>query len=129
MATTPAFIAKPRHGVASLASANTAIDGTGTITTLLTGAATGTRVLEVDVKAAATSAAAVINLFISLDGGSTWHLYDSITLSAVTPSTTVASARNLLTFANLVLPDANARLGCTTTIAQATRVHAFGGDL
>lgn len=128
MATSPAFIGTPRIGIATVSTANTAIDGTGTITTLITGAATGTRVLEVDTQCAATSAAALVNLFLSLDGGTTWSLFDQITITAATSSATVKANRNLATYANLILPDANARLGCTTTISQATKVIALGGD-
>lgn len=128
MATSPAFIGTPRIGITTVSTANTAIDGTGTITTLITGAATGTRVLEVDTQCAATSAAALVNLFLSTDGGTTWHLFDQITITAATSSATVKANRNLATYANLILPDANARLGCTTTISQATKVVALGGD-
>lgn len=129
MATSPSFIAAPRIGHANTASANTATDGTGTITTVITCAATGTRVLEVIVKCAATSAAAVVNLFLSTDGGTTWRIFDSITVTAITQSTTVAGFEASAVYANLVLPDTNARLGFTTTIAQSTNVIAFGGDL
>lgn len=128
MALNPAFIATPRIGVASVSTANTAIDGTGTITTLIIGAATGTRVLEIDTQCAATSAAALVNIFLSLDGGTTWNLFDQVTITAATSSNTVKANRNLATYANLILPDANARLGCTTTISQQTRVFAMAGD-
>ena len=129
MAAAPSFISTPRLTQVNVSSANTAIDGSGSITSLMTGAAAGTRVLEVDVQCAATSAAALVNLFISLDGGSTWKLFDQITVSAATSSTTVKANRNLTTYANLILPNASAVLGITTTIAQSTNVIALGGDL
>jgi len=135
MATQPQFISTPRIGVASLSSANTAVDGTGTITTLIIGAAAGTRVLEIDTQCAtqttgqaSANVAALINIFLSLDGGTTWNLLDQISVTAASASNTVRLNRNLATYANLILPDANARLGCTTTIAQQTRVFALGGD-
>lgn len=128
MATSPQFISAGRIGVGSTASANTAIDGTGSITSVITGAATGTRVLEVIVKGAATTAAAVVNLFISLDGGTTWTIFDSQLVTAATPSTTVASFEVSIVYSNLILPGTSAILGFTTTIAQATKVIALGGD-
>ena len=128
MATNPAFIGTPRLSVASLSAANTAIDGTGTITSLITGAATGTRVLEINMQCSATSAAANINIFVSTDSGSTWTLFDQITVTAAPSSNTVKANRNIATYTNLILPDATYRLGVTTTIAQATRVYALGGD-
>jgi hypothetical protein len=127
MATNPSFISTARLGVASVSSANTAIDGTGTITDLITGVAAGTRVLEIAAQCSATSAAALVNLFIY--DGTTWTLFDQITISAATSSNTVKANRNNATYVNLVLPSASWKIGCTTTIAQATRVYAFGGDL
>jgi hypothetical protein len=128
MATTGNFIFTPRLGNASLSAANTAINGTGTITPLLAGVANGTRVLRVEVQNSATSVAALVNLFLSVDSGTTWRLYEQIQVTAQTPSTTVKAARNVLIFNDLVLPSAAVRLGVTTTIAQATEVFAFGGD-
>lgn len=129
MAASPSFIGTPRVATVNVATANTAIDGTGTITTLITGAATGTRVLEIDAQCAASSAAALINVFLTTNGGSTWRLFDQITITAASASTTVKANRNLATYANLVLPDANASIGVTTTISQSTNVIALGGDL
>lgn len=127
MAANPSFISTPRIGVASVSTANTAIDGTGTITDLITGAAAGTRILEIDAQCSATSAAALINLF--LWNGTTWTLFDQISITAATSSTTVKANRNFTAYTNLVLPDATWKVGCTTTISQATRVYALGGDL
>jgi hypothetical protein len=56
-------------------------------------------------------------------------LFDQITITAATSSNTVKANRNIATYANLVLPDASASLGVTTTISQSTNVIALGGDL
>ena len=138
MSDSPNFISLPRLERAVLTTANTNIDGTGVITPLITGAAVnasitgstgGTRVLEIATQCAATSSAANVNIFLSLDGGTTWDLYDQISITAATSSNTVKANRNFTTYTNLVLPNANARLGVTTTISQATRVYAHAGDL
>jgi len=129
MATAPAFVSTPRLTVASVSTANTAIDGTGTITSLITGVAAGTRVLEIDAQCSATSAAALVNLFISTDSGSTWTLFDQIAITAATSSTTVKANRNTATYQNLILAGTAYVIGCTTTITQATRVYALAGDL
>lgn len=129
MATAPNFISNPRLEQVNVSSANTAIDGTGTIATLMTGAAAGTRVLEINAQCAATSVAGLVNIFLSLDSGSTWRLFDQISIAAATVSTSVKGNRNLATYTNLVLPSSSARLGVTTTIAQSTNVIAMGGDL
>lgn len=129
MAQNPNFISTARIGVASVSTANTNIDGTGTITSLITGAAAGTRILEIDTQCSATSAAALVNIFLSTDSGSTWTLFDQITISSATVSNTVKGNRNFTLYNNLVLPNASHVLGVTTTISQATRVYALGGDL
>jgi hypothetical protein len=129
MAATPSFISTPRLSAITLSTANTAYDGTGTIATLIQGVAAGTRVLEVTIQSVGTSAAAVVNLFVSLDNGTTWRLFDTVTISAVTASTTTAPFRITETYTNLILPNANARLGATVTVSQATTVAALGGDL
>ena len=74
MASTPEFVKTPRINTVNVSSANTAIDGSGTITELIAGATGGTRVLEIVVKGAATSAAANVNIFLTTDGGSTYRL-------------------------------------------------------
>ena len=127
MALNPAFISTARLGVASVSTANTAIDGTGTITDLIAGVAAGTRVLEIAAQCSATSAAGLVNLFIF--DGTTWTLFDQISITAATVGNNVKGNRNSTTYLNLVLPSASWKIGCTTTIAQATRVYAFGGDL
>jgi hypothetical protein len=129
MAQAPAFISTPRLASASVSTANTAIDGSGTITSLITGVAAGTRILEINTQCTATSAAALVNLFISLDSGTTWRLFDQIAVSAATSSTTVKANRNASSYSNLILPSASAQIGFTTTITQATQVFALGGDL
>ena len=128
MASTPEFVKTPRIQTVNVSSANTAIDGTGTITELIAGAVGGTRVLEIAVKCAATSAAANVNIFLTTDG-STYRLFDTISVAAVTTGNTTPTNRVRATYPNLVLASASHRVGITTTIAQSTNVIALGGDL
>jgi hypothetical protein len=130
MATNPAFISTARIGRASLSTANTATDGTGTITDLIQGVSAGTRVLEIVTQGTATTVAALVNLF--LWDGTNWDLFDQVTISAVTGSTTTKGTRVSTTYQNLVLPSATSKLGCTITVAPTSgtvRVTALGGDL
>lgn len=129
MATNPTFIATATLGTVA-AAFGTALDGSTTPTTLVTGnASADTRVLEIDVKSAILSnSASLVNVFISKTGGATWMLFDAITLAAVTGSTSVASSSNSKTYQNLVLPSGTANLiGVLSTVNQATNVAAFGG--
>lgn len=130
MAASPAFVSTPRIGRCSLSTANTATDGTGTITDLITGVSAGTRVLSINVQGTATTVAALVNLF--LWDGTQWDLFDQITISATTGSNTAKAYRLVTAYTDLVLPSASHKLGATITVAPTTgtvRVAAFGGDL
>jgi hypothetical protein len=129
MATTPSFISTPRIAFCAVTTANTALDGSGSPTLLMTGVAAGTRVLEIDIQCSATSAAGLVNIFLSTDGGTTKSLFDQIAVTAATVSATVKGNRNTATYANLILPDTNAKLYATTTITQNINVFALAGDL
>lgn len=129
MATAPVFIGTPRIDSANVATANTAKDGTGTITTLTTGATNGTRILEIVVKGQVTTAAGNVCIFLSTDSGTTWRLFDEFLQGVVTSSATSSSYRASRSYANLLLKDGTHRLGVTTTISQSMNVLAFGGDL
>lgn len=130
MATSPAFISTARIGRCSLSTANTATDGTGTITDLITGAAAGTRVLSINVQGTATTVAALVNIF--LYDGTNYDLFDQFTISATTGSNTVKGYRLVTAYTDLVLPSASWKLGATISVAPTSgtvRVAAFGGDL
>jgi hypothetical protein len=130
MAASPAFISAPRIGRCSLSTANTATDGTGTITDLITGVAAGTRVLSINVQGTATTVAALVNIF--LYDGTNYDLFDQFTISATTGSTTVKGYRLVTAYTDLVLPTASWKLGATISVAPSSgtvRVAAFGGDL
>ena len=130
MATSPAFISTARIGRCSLSTANTATDGTGTITDLIVGAAAGTRVLSINVQGTATTVASLVNIF--LYDGTNYDLFDQFTISATTGSNTVKGYRLVTSYTDLVLPSATWKLGATLTVAPTSgtvRVAAFGGDL
>jgi hypothetical protein len=130
MATSPSFVSTARIGRCSLSTANTATDGTGTITDLILGVAAGTRVLSVNIQATATTVAALVNLF--LYDGTAWALFDQVTVAATTGSTTAKSTRVVTAYTDLVLPSASWKLGATLTVAPTSgtvSVTAYGGDL
>lgn len=130
MASSPAFISTPRIGTCSLSSANSATDGTGTITDLITGVSAGTRVLEIAVQSTATTVASLVNIF--LYDGVAWSLFDQVTVTATTGSTTAKGVRSSVSYTNLILPSTSYKLGCTITVQPSSgsvKVFAFGGDL
>lgn len=129
MASTPAFTATPRIGSANVSSANTNRDGTGVITALLTGGSSGTKVTSIAAQAAVTTTAGMVRIFLSTDSGSTWRLFDELSIASATVSASVKGTRITATYGDLVLADSTHRLGCTTHASESINVFAFGGDL
>lgn len=127
MATSPAFATTPRIGAVSIATADSSYTAPTNVGTVLTGVAAGTRISEVVVKCAATSAAAIVRLF--LYDGTTYWLFDEVTVAAATGSSTVQQTRVSVVYNNLILPSASWSLRVTTSVSQATHVTALGADL
>jgi hypothetical protein len=118
------YAATPKVGVGQVSTANTALDGTGTIVTIFTAGASGSRLDSVTVKATATVANGIVRLFVH--NGTTAFLLCEIIVLASTSSTTVTSfedGRKL----DMVLPSGWS-LRASTTIAQPLNVIAVGGD-
>lgn len=88
MSTSANYAATPISASAQISVANTARNGTGTIVSVITGSASGTRVDDIYIVATGTTTAGVVRLFIS--DGTNIRLWQEILVSAVTPSTTVA---------------------------------------
>lgn len=126
MASTPAFAVTPRIGAVSIATADSSYTSPTNVGTVITAASSGTRIAEVVIKQAATSAAAVVRLF--LYDGTTYWLLDELLIAAATGSATVQNARQVVLYNNLVLPSGWS-LRATTSVAQATHVTALGADL
>ena len=66
MATSPSFAATPRLASVSIATADSSYTAPSNVGTLITGAASGTKISEIVVKCAATSAAAVSYTHLTL---------------------------------------------------------------
>jgi hypothetical protein len=127
MATTPSFAVTPRIGLVQVTAANTARDGTGTIATVLTGVASGTKVNEVVIHATVTTTAGMVRLF--LHDGTNARLFDEIPIAAVTVSSTNPAVRHSRTYGNLVLPSTSWSLRASTEKAEVMNVMAFAADL
>ena len=127
MATSPQFAVTPRIGAVSIATAEASYTAPTAVGTLITGAGSGTRIAEIVVKMAATSAAAIVRIF--LYDGTTYWLFDEITVAAATGSNTVQQTRVSAIYGNLILPNDLWSVRVTTSISQTTHVTAFGADL
>lgn len=127
MASSPQFAVTPRIGAVSIATADASYTAPSSVGTLITGASTGTRIAEIVVKNAATSTAAIVRVF--LYDGSTYWLFDEITVAAATGSSTVQQTRVSTTYNNLILPSSSWSVRVTTSVSQTTHVIALGADL
>ncbi|NBW18384.1 MAG: hypothetical protein EBR82_61455 [Caulobacteraceae bacterium] len=129
MATSPQFAATPRLTAVSVATADSSFTSPTNVGTLITGASTGTRVNEIvaTVAVSGLSTAAVVRIFIF--DGTTYFLFDTLTLSVATSSASVASTRVSATYSNLILPSASWSVRVTTSVSQATHVTALAADL
>lgn len=133
MATAPSFISTPRlaHGAITTGQTARTTGTTSNLVDVITGAAAGTRILEVVVKALGQPADSVITLW--LYDGTNNVLFDEIDIGApAAGSNTVVAYRTSQTYQNLVLPSASWKLvaGCTVTPTSGNiEVWALGGDL
>jgi hypothetical protein len=131
MASNPSYAATPKCGLGQVSIANTARDGTGTIATVFTAGANGSRIDAIDIKAVGTTTAGMIRLFIH--DGTNARLLTEIPVMAITPSGTLPSWEvqlnvNTMTQAlPLVLPTGYS-LRASTEKAEAFNVIALGGD-
>lgn len=96
MSTTPNYVATPKNGVIQVTTANTNRDGTGTLATVYTAGASGSRIDALMIQATGTTTAGMIRLFIS--DGSNVRLIAEVPVTAVTPSGTVPAWSALVNF-------------------------------
>lgn len=131
MATTPAYTATPKNGMAVISVANTGRDGTGTIGTIFSAGASGSRIDKIIIKAQGTTTAGMVRLFIH--DGSNARLIDEVLVQAITPSATVQSfqvvlAANQITVElPIILPNGYS-LRASTHNAESFNIIAMGGD-
>jgi hypothetical protein len=119
----PVFAQSPKAAFAKVTSANTNLDGSGVVTSLLTAGADGAVVTALKALCQATVTATACRLFLSLDGGTTWGMIEEKLMSAYTVAQT--TAQTPVTFVDKSNPDAairlpaNAKLGVTIGVALA----------
>lgn len=133
---TPPFTQNANIGLAAIAAANTARDGSGTIVTAFTAGADGSFIKRIRFIPAQASAAAVgakvFCIFISADAGATWTLYREIAILTSTPSTTVSATTGETSFTEGLVLEAAQLIGVTQTVyagvQDRTAVVVEGSD-
>jgi hypothetical protein len=134
VANDPQFATTLNHGCQLLGSAETDTQAPAQTSTIITAGSSGTKVEEIVVEASksaslvATTVAGLVYVF--LYDGSTYHLYDTIAVSAVTASSTAAPFRTSKTYTNLWLKSGWS-LRCSQSVssnASLLKCFAFGAD-
>lgn len=136
MAANPQFTQTPNGIPIQLTVANTACDGSGSLTTLVTAGASGTRVDAVTFRNGQASQAASSAMrgavFLSDAAGANPRIVGEVLLSALTRSATVLGATGTITFSPpLVMKSGQILYACISVRASAaddTSCVAFAGD-
>lgn len=113
------FASTVKTAVGVLSAANTARDGTGTIVTVLTAGASGSRIDDLTIIATGAVTAGVVRLF--LHDGTNARLLREVMVAATTPSATVETWRTALTNLGICIP-ANWSLRASTHNAEGFNV-------
>lgn len=126
---TPIFVQDPRVALGALSVANTNRDGSGTLVTVWTAGADGSRIDHIDLVASGTTTAGVIRLYIH--DGSSARLWKERLVTAITPSTSVAVWSDTIDCSqpqNILLLQSGYSLRAAPHNAETFNVHAIGGD-
>lgn len=131
MANNANFASTPRVGVGQVTTANTNRDGTGTIATIFTAGASGSRIDAINLKAVATTTAGMIRLFVH--DGTNARLLTEVPVIAITPSATLPAwevqlnTNTMSQVLPIILPTGYS-LRAATNNAETFNVIASGGD-
>lgn len=102
--TSPIFTLTPNAATSTIAAANTARDGSGTLVTAFTAGANGSRVDFITFTSsqatAAASSARVQRVFLTDTSGLNPRLISEVAMTAVTASNTAIGATQTITFTN-----------------------------
>lgn len=131
MAAVPSYAATPRCGIGQVSVANAARDGSGTLATIFTAGASGSRIDAINLKAVGTTTAGMVRLF--LHDGVNARLLTEVPVQAVTPSASLPAweaqlnTNSMSQVLPIILPSGYS-LRASTEKAEAINVIAPGGD-
>jgi hypothetical protein len=132
LAVDPQFAAVVDIGAAQLnASVETSLTSPSTTVVIMPAGANGSKIEEIVIHATGanlTTATAAGLVYIFLYDGTNYHLYDTIPITAVTPSTTVAPFRVSRTYTNLFVESGWSLRASQSVSGNVLQVEAFGGD-
>lgn len=130
--TQPTFPLTPKLAWATLTTANTAKDGTGTVSTVVTAGTNGAFVEDIRAKALGTNTASVLRVFIN--NGSTNataannSLWYEISLASTTLSEVASTADVVIPINREIPPSYKLNVVIGTTVAAGWSVVGASGD-
>lgn len=131
MSTSAQYASTPKCGIGQVSVANTNRDGTGTLATVLSAGASGSRIDAINLKAVGTTTAGMIRLFVH--DGANARLLTEVPVTSITPSGTLPSweaqlnTNTMSQVLPLILPTGYS-LRAATNNAETFNVIALGGD-
>lgn len=120
MSASACFFSTPRTAVAQVSTANTSRTGSGTIATVITGAATGTRVDDIEINATDTTTAGMVRLF--LHDGTNSRLFRELSVNAITVTASVPAYNIRLTDLGIILASASWSIRASTHNAETFNI-------
>ena len=134
--TTPIFILTGNIAIATIAAANTASDGSGTLVTLVTAGSNGARVDSVRFRNSQATAAASSNMvhriFLTNDAGNTPTLIGEVATAAATRSVSAVGATSIFTFDQPVIMKSGQLLRVIQSVYAGAQdrfdAFAYAGD-
>ena len=125
------YAAVPRLAVGQVSVANANRDGTGTLATIMTAGASGSRIDAIYLKAVGTTTAGMIRLFVH--DGTNARLITEVPVIAVTPGASTPSweaqlKTNSLSQVLPILLQSGQSLRASTQQGEVFNVMAQGGD-
>lgn len=132
--TTPIFAAAPSVSVGTLigTAANAALDGTGTVATIFTAGANGSRIDYIRIKSTGTCVATVVRFFINNGGATTTAANNSLiaeqAIAAYTLSQTAASTDYIISLGIALPPGYKITCCVGTAVATNFAISAYGAD-
>ena len=123
--TTPIFILTPNNSLARISAANTASDGSGTLVTLVSSGANGTRVDAVRFRSSEvglTASSAMVHRIFLTDNNGNQRLIGEVATAAGAKSASAIGASSIYTFDQPLFM----KSGATMSVSQS--VYAGGQD-
>jgi hypothetical protein len=122
----PRFVDPGRTWFGQVSAANTNLDGSGTVVTIVTAGSNGSLIELIRVKAIVTTTAGMVRIFLN-DGTST-RLYKEISVTAATPSGTVQAFEAEYEPTDPLILPSGWSLRASTHNAETFNIIVTGGD-